>query len=381
MTKIGEITEYLKKYNGPPIRIMEVGGTHTGVIARSGIESLLSDKIKLIAGPGCPVCVTVTAYIDRLCALAMGREEISDSSGDTKISEKSRVTVLTFGDLIRVPGSNGSLADTRSQGGSVQMLYSPADAVKLALEHRDTRYVFAAVGFETTAPVYAELLSEIGRQHIKNLQLLTALKTMPQVIREVVKILHHNGMTPDTDAAGCVLDTEEETGIDGFIAPGHVAVITGSNEYSALAAELGIPFAVSPFSPEGIIMSVYSLVKDRGQGICRNLYPSAVTPEGNKLAQEAVDKYFMKCDAAWRGMGVIPDSGMILRPEYSEYDAGSYGLTVDDIPAGCCCGQVLTGLIRPQSCPMFGRTCTPDNPYGACMVSEEGSCRSRYTYT
>lgn len=214
---LDEVKAFLRKYSGETVRIMEVCGTHTGVIARSGLESLLSDHIRLIAGPGCPVCVTVTSFIDRLCAFSM----------------EENTTVLTFGDLIRVPGSSGSLADAKAQGGSVQMLYSPADAVKLAREHQRKEYVFAAAGFETTAPVYAEMLAEIEKNGVRNLRLLTALKTMPEVIRKVVKL--------SEESAGY--------GIDGFIAPGHVAVITGRDEYAALASELGIPFAISSFRP------------------------------------------------------------------------------------------------------------------------------------
>lgn len=346
--KLQKIIDALGHYDGPLVRLMEVCGTHTGEIARNGIPSLLSPQIRLIAGPGCPVCVTVSAYIDRLCALC----------------REPRTTVLTFGDLMRVPGSRESLAGARADGGSVEMVYAPADTLRLAQEAPEQRFVFAAVGFETTAPVYAELLEEAVRLDLGNLRLLTSLKTMPQVIRQVAQM--------------------EETQIDGFLAPGHVAVITGSQPYEALARELGIPFAISGFGAASLLMSIYTLVRLKGQGICRNLYPEAVTTAGNQRAQELVLRFFEPCDAAWRGMGVIGGSGLRLRDEFRGFDAAGQRDTeqmVEDVtPAGCKCAEVLIGRISPGECPLFGTLCTPGQPHGACMVSEEGSCRSAYEY-
>ncbi|WP_029321640.1 hydrogenase formation protein HypD [Butyrivibrio sp. AE3004] len=337
MDKFELIKETIKKYDGEDLRFMEVCGTHTAAISENGIPNLLSPKIHLISGPGCPVCVTVTAVIDRLCELSL-----TDST-----------TVLTFGDLIRVKGSNMSLSDARAHGGSVEMLYSPMDAIKMAKRNPEINYVFAAIGFETTTPVYSMVLEETIRQDIHNLKLLTSLKTMPEVIRWVCK---------------------NTTNIDGFLAPGHVSVITGSKLFEKLSEETGLPFVVAGFEGAGLLTAVYALMKMKGHSGIKNLYKSVVTENGNEEARKAVDKYFEPCDASWRGMGLIPGSGMRLKKEYLEYDAGSYGLDEDHMPPGCSCARVLTGEISPDECPLFGKKCTPEDAHGACMVSTEGSC-------
>ena len=334
---IKDIVRALKEYDGEEIRIMEVCGTHTAAISENGIPSMLSPKIKLISGPGCPVCVTVTAVIDKLIELSMRIDTI----------------VLTFGDLIRVKGTNKSLADAKADGAHVRMVYSPMETISLAKNDPNHIYVFAAIGFETTTPVYAMLIKEAQEQNIHNLKLLTSLKTMPQVIRLVVM----NG-----------------GGIDGFIAPGHVAAITGSNVFKELSDELSIPFVVSGFEGAQLLLTIYALISMKGKSGIKNLYKNVVTEDGNVKARELVDKYFTKADSAWRGMGTIHDSGMILRDEYKEYDAGSFGLDEDHMPPGCSCASVLVGKVKPNECPLFGRNCTPDNAHGACMVSTEGSC-------
>ena len=332
-----KIVKELKNYDGEEVRIMEVCGTHTAAISENGIPSILSDKIKLISGPGCPVCVTVTAVIDKLIELAL----------------RSDTIVLTFGDLIRVKGTNMSLAEAKGEGAHVKMVYSPMEAVKLAREDQEHVYVFAAIGFETTTPVYAMVLEEAIKNSLDNLKLLTSLKTMPEVIRFVVK---YGGR------------------VDGFIAPGHVATITGSDEYKKLSEELGIPFVVTGFEGPQLLLAIYSLVKMKGKGGFKNLYKSAVREEGNTKAKEIIDKFFVPADASWRGMGKIPGSGLILKDEYKKYDAGSDMLDEDNMPPGCRCADVLVGKIKPCDCPMFGKKCTPDTAHGACMVSTEGSC-------
>ncbi|MBE5827113.1 MAG: hydrogenase formation protein HypD [Butyrivibrio sp.] len=337
MMDLKDIVKELKEYEGDEVRLMEVCGTHTAAISENGIPSMLSPHIKLISGPGCPVCVTVTAVIDRLVELSL----------------LPGTTVLTFGDLIRVKGSKMSLADAKAEGASVKMVYSPMESIKLAKENPDQNYVFAAIGFETTTPVYALLIEEAKKEGLKNLKLLTSLKTMPEVIRWVIK----NG-----------------GGIDGFIAPGHVSAVTGGELFKELADELGIPFVVSGFEGKELIFTIYSLVKMKGKAGYKNLYKSVVTKEGNLKAKELVDKYFEVSDASWRGMGRIPGSGMVLRKEYRDFDAGSIGLDEDHMPAGCCCDKVLVGKLQPNQCPLFGKSCTPDNAHGACMVSTEGSC-------
>ncbi len=335
---------YLKEYDGPPVRIMEICGTHTAAISHNGIPSLLSPKIQLISGPGCPVCVTVTEYIDRLIELSLTKDTV----------------VATFGDMIRVTGSRQSLQDVKADGAQVRMVYSPLDMLRLAQEEPSKTFVFAAVGFETTIAVYAALLDEAIRQNIRNIRLLTSLKTMPRVIDWV-----------------CTM----QGGIDGFLAPGHVSVITGSDMYEPLAKKHGVPFAVAGFEGEQLLMALYALVRtiERGEGRVMNLYPSVVSAKGNETAQHMISKYFTVCDAAWRGMGVVPDSGMVLRREFEGYDAGSQFLYSDHSHhPKCRCAKVITGAEKPNDCALFGTLCTPETPQGACMVSTEGSCFSYF---
>lgn len=339
---ITDITEFLSNYDGEELSFMEVCGTHTAAISENGIPSILSKKIKLISGPGCPVCVTVADYIDRLCTLAL----------------EDNTCVVTFGDLIRVPGSSSALQETKSKGGRIRMVYSPFEIIDLAEKDTDTTYVFAAVGFETTTPIYAVLLEKIIEENIKNIRLLTALKTMPAAI-----------------------DTLCQMGgrIDGFIAPGHVSVITGANEFKSLAEKYNLPFVVSGFKGEELLASIYALVKLKGQGKVLNLYKSAVTDTGNEKAKALVNKYFEPCDAVWRGIGKIKNSGMALKKEYAAYDAGSRELIHDNVKnKKCRCGEVITGFSSPCDCPLFAKACTPENPQGACMVSNEGSCFHYY---
>lgn len=339
---IQDIIKFLKEYDGTPLSFMEVCGTHTASISQNGIPSILSDKITLISGPGCPVCVTVAEYIDTLC-------ELSLSKG---------TCVVTFGDLIRVPGSESSLQEARAKGGNIKMVYSPFEIIDLAKNDTSTVFVFAAVGFETTTPIYALLLDKIIKENITNIKLLTALKTMPNAIERLCQM-------------GC--------NVDGFIAPGNVSVITGAEIFRPLAEKHSLPFVVSGFESEELLCSIYALVKMRGQGKVLNLYKSAVTDNGNKKAQELVEKYFEPYDACWRGIGIIENSGMAIRGEYSQYDAGSRDIIHDSLKnKGCRCGEVITGFVSPKECPLFARMCTPENPQGACMVSNEGACFHYY---
>lgn len=339
---IKEITKFLSEYNSEPLSFMEVCGTHTAAISENGIPSLLSDKIKLISGPGCPVCVTVASYIDRLCELAL----------------EENTCVVTFGDLIRVPGSASALQETKSKGGNIRMVYSPFEILELAKKDKNTLFVFAAVGFETTTPIYAVLLDKIIEEKIENIKLLTALKTMPAAIDTLCQMGNR---------------------IDGFIAPGHVSVITGANEFKPLAEKYSLPFVVSGFKGEELLASIYALIKLNGKGKVMNLYKSAVTDNGNDKAKTLVNKYFEPCNAVWRGIGEIKNSGMALKKEYCIYDVGSRELTNDSIKnKGCKCGEIITGFTSPCECPLFAKVCTPENPQGACMVSNEGSCFHYY---
>ena len=338
-----EMRDFLANYDGPEIHIMEVCGSHTAAISKNGIRGMLSDKIHLISGPGCPVCVTPTAYVDRLIALAM----------------TPNTCVVTFGDMLRVPGSKYSLSEVQGMGGRAVMVYSPMDTFALAQKEPETTFVFAALGFETTTPVYALLLEEVIERKIENVKLLTALKTMPGVIA----YLCENGAS-----------------IQGYLAPGHVAAVTGSDLFKPLAEKYQIPFAVSGFEGEEILEALCGIVQaETNSGQMMNFYPSIVSAEGNTRAQQLVAKYFQPTDAAWRGMGIVPGTGMELRPEYEKYDAGSKALVEDNKRnKACCCDQILMGKMQPQQCPLFGKVCKPLTPQGACMVSEEGSCHSAF---
>ena len=372
-----KILEYLQSYDGKPLRFMEVCGTHTAEIHRNGIPALLPPSIELVSGPGCPVCVTVSSYIDRLIELGTDPKNC----------------IVTFGDMLRVPGSAISLSEARAQGCSVRMVYSPMDALKLAKADPDHGYIFAAVGFETTTPVYALLVQEALEQGVKNLRLLTSLKVMPPAIDWIcahnssdacpareISVPVRGGQSGEMQESGWIPAFRGIHGperIHGFLAPGHVSVITGSRIFEPLARKYGLPFVVAGFEGKEILAAIAALVKLQGQGRVLNMYPSAVTEEGNREAQERVDRFFEPCDAAWRGIGVIAGSGRKLRKEYEAFDAGSAELMEDagGNPA-CRCAQVLMGRIRPQECPLFGKVCTPQTPQGACMVSTEGSCFS-----
>lgn len=349
--EITQIKKWLAAYDGPDISIMEVCGSHTAAISKYGICGLLSEKIHLISGPGCPVCVTPSAYVDRLIEL----------------SEEKDTTVVTFGDLIRVPGSRQSLAEARGEGADVRMVYSPMETLELAKKNPNRRYVFAAVGFETTTPVYALFMEQMLGQKLENIRLLTAIKTMPPVIRWLCE----NGAL-----------------IHGFLAPGHVCAVTGYSIFEPLAAQYKIPFGVGGFKAEELLAAIYGIARtiaacrsgEKAPGV-KNYYPSVVTYEGNKTALEKVEQYFEKADALWRGMGMIPLSGKVLRKEYQKYDAGSRELLTDHKKNQACqCSEILMGRKLPGDCPLFGSVCTPMNPQGACMVSEEGSCHQYLVY-
>ena len=342
--EITQLVDYLRNYSGKKIRIMEVCGSHTHAIAKHGIRDILSQDIELLSGPGCPVCVTPTAYIDKLIELSL----------------MPRTTVVTFGDLLRVPGSKESLNEAKGRGASVEMVYSPMDVLDLSLKNPQDNFVFAAVGFETTAPVYTILLDQVQAQNINNIRILTALKTMPGAISYLL---------------------ENGAAIDGFIAPGHVCAVTGAQYFDDLADRYHIPFAVSGFGDRELVVAIYGLVKMivNGEAKVKNYYTSVVDQGQNDIIVSQFEKYYDKVDVAWRGMGIIPGSGLMLKSEYSGYDAGSAGLDEDNKHNKACrCGEILMGRAKPVDCPLFGKVCTPMTPEGACMVSEEGSCFNAY---
>ncbi len=336
--EIDFLKKFLREYNGPQIKLMEVCGTHTAEISHCGISDMLSPRISLVSGPGCPVCVTVTSYIDKLISLSDDRTNI----------------IVSFGDMLHVTGKNMNLKDVKVEGANVLMVYSPMDMIKLAIQNPTKNYIFAAVGFETTTAAYAMAIDEIINSNINNIKFLTSLKTMPAAIDWVCK---------------------NQNGIDGFLAPGHVSVVTGYQIYIPIAKKYQLPFAVAGFSGEQLIQGIASLVLNKGKAKITNLYRSVVTEKGNEAAQALTLKYFEPCDASWRGFGEIERSGMKLRHEYEKFDAGSSNLYLDESHnPKCCCAKVLTGELNPNQCPLFGRDCTPQNQQGACMVSREGTC-------
>ncbi len=335
-----DIIDDLRHWSGPEIRIMEVCGTHTAAIMQGGIRSLLPKGITLISGPGCPVCITPAAYIDKAVEMAMRADCI----------------VYTFGDMMKVKGTSQSLSDAKSEGGHVRFVYSPLDLLEIAEKDPDHIHVFAAVGFETTAPVYAVLVKNAMETGLQNLKLLTSLRTV-------------------LPALELILGSGEPIG--AFIAPGHVSAIIGSNAYLSLANRYGRPFAVAGFSPEHILLAIRQLVhavRDGHHGVF-NLYPGVVRQEGNQKALALLGTVFEPGPSAWRGIGVIPDSGLFLREPFSRFDAGSRELGTDP-PAdtACRCADVILGRIQPTGCPLFGTACTPQDARGPCMVSGEGAC-------
>lgn len=345
MNNISEVIEFLRSYDGPELRLMEVCGTHTDSIFRNGIRSLISPKLKLISGPGCPVCVTAAGYIDKACELAM----------------TPGCRVYSFGDMLRVAGSRGSLASAKAEGAGIRMMYSPMEVLSKAKEAPELIHVVAAVGFETTVPVYGLLLEKCIEEGIKNIRLLTSLKSIFPALDYVCSA---------------------NSAIDGFISPGHVSVITGAAAYEGLAAKYGKPFAVAGFTAEHILLSVYDLVRQisKKSHEVHNLYGSVVSREGNLKAAAITDEYFERVDAAWRGLGRIKGSGFRLKDEYRSFEMEYDDSSAEKQNKGCSCSEVIMGKINPDECKLFGEICTPDSPMGPCMVSAEGSCGIWYKH-
>ncbi|RKX68711.1 hydrogenase formation protein HypD [candidate division WOR-3 bacterium] len=336
------ILDRIKGY-GVEIKLMEVCGTHTMAIGRFGLRKLLPPEIDLLSGPGCPVCVTPTSVIDSVLSL-------------------KGVRVATFGDLLRVPGRGGTLEMARGRGLDVRVVYSPFDALKMA---REKETVFIGVGFETTAPGVAATIITAREEGIKNFSVLSAFKLIPPAIDALL-------------ASG-------KSRIEGFILPGHVSTIIGSRPYQFLPERYRIGGVIAGFEPVDILEAIRDLIDQKMSNRPRIKigYRRSVRPEGNERAKELMNRVFTVEDSLWRGLGWIKRSGLTLRDEYAQFDASRrYQLlppSIDDDP-NCRCGDVLRGLIKPPSCPLFGRSCTPDHPIGPCMVSSEGSCAAYYHY-
>lgn len=332
-----------------PVNFMEVCGTHTMSIYQYGIRSLLPDSVRLVSGPGCPVCVTPVGYVDAALACTADPANI----------------VATFGDMLRVPGSRSSLMEQRALGADVRIVYSPLDAVALAKAHPERRVIFLGVGFETTAPAVAASILESARLGLSNYCVLASHKTMPVPME--------------------ILTADPELALSGYLCPAHVSTVIGGKAYAPLAEKFHIPCVVTGFEPADVMQGIEMLLAQvlASESQVEIQYKRAVTWEGNPKAQAILERVFSPCDTAWRGLGVLPGSGLRIRPELSAFDAEKVlNLPVvggTENPA-CRCGEVLKGKLSPFDCPLFAGVCTPEAPVGACMVSSEGTCAAAYKY-
>lgn len=344
------LADALREHDLPrPVRLMHVCGTHEHAIARAGIRGILPDGLRLVAGPGCPVCVCPASDIDLAIEAADRREAV----------------VVTFGDMFRVPSSETSLEGMKAAGSDIRVVYSPRDAVRIAREHPGREVVFMAVGFETTAgPIAAALLDDPP----PNFSIVPSMRLIPP-------------------ALAFLLDRDSGS-LDGFLLPGHVSTVLGREGYLFLETAYDIPGVIAGFEPVDIIRAVLELLSQTLDGPPHrvvNLYRRVVTDGGNERARRVIETVFEPCDAAWRGIGIIPSSGLALRERYRRLDArerlglaGNPGAV--DVPPGCICHRVILGDAEPEECPLFGGACTPRKPRGPCMVSSEGTCRARYQY-
>lgn len=343
------LIQEIQKNSRKPIRLMEVCGTHTVSIFKYGIRSILPKTISLLSGPGCPVCVTAQGEIDAFIEL----------------SRKKNVIITTFGDLMRVPGSNSSLQKERAKGQDIRMVYSAFDALEIAKINPDKEVVFLGVGFETTAPTIAASVLSAQVMNLTNFSVISAHK---QVVPALTALLQ-----------------TKEVNINGFLLPGHVSVIIGAGAYRGFVKNYPIPCVIAGFEPVDILTGIHMLVKqiETGKKDLENAYPRAVTEEGNVKAQTLLNTVFQTGNATWRGIGPIPDSGLFFQKAYEAFDSTrrfqiSYQQTPE--PKGCACGEVLIGVKTPLDCALYKKTCTPIHPVGPCMVSSEGICAAYDKY-
>jgi hydrogenase expression/formation protein HypD len=340
--------EGLSNQLGRPTSIMEVCGTHTHAIAAAGLRAMLPSSVRLISGPGCPVCVTPVEYLDRAIAL----------------SGLPDVVVCSFGDMLRVPSSTLTMEEARAEGRSIEVVYSPRDAVAVARQRPNTRVIFLSVGFETTVPTIAAALAEAEADGLKNFLILPGNKVMPPPMQ--------------------ALAADPELKVEGFLLPGHVSVITGWETFLFLAEEHSMGGAVVGFAPSDVLRGIAELLaqlcEDRREIV--NLYNRVVDASGNRTARAMVDRFFEPATVVWRGFGPIEGSGLALRSQWSHRDASAIEVQLPDPvePPGCRCGDVLRGTILPPECPLFATSCTPDSAVGACMVSSEGACAAWYRH-
>lgn len=329
--------------------IMEVCGGQTHAIVKFGLDELLPPGIRLIHGPGCPVCVTSLELIDK----------------SIEIASDPNVIFCSFGDMLRVPGSKKDLLQVKAEGGDVRMMYSPLDALKIAAENPAKEVVFFAVGFETTAPANAMAVYQAKEQGIKNFSILVSHVLVPPAMEAIL--------------------SSKNNLVQGFLAAGHVCAVMGYNEYYPIAEKYKVPIVVTGFEPLDILQGIYMAVKqlEEGRHEVENQYSRAVNREGNMNAQNIVSRVFKVGSRKWRGIGEIPDSGLVLQDDFIEYDASlKFGLAdlVVEEPKECISGIILQGIKKPHECEAFGKICTPEHPLGATMVSSEGACAAYYRY-
>lgn len=332
------------------IRLMEVCGTHTVAIHRAGIKKLLSDDIELISGPGCPVCVTSQRDIE------MSR----------KIASLKNVIMTTFADMMRVPGSEGSLLDLKAQGADIRMVYSVLDALEIARKNKDKSVVFMGIGFETTSPTVASAVIKAKKEKINNFFVLSAFKLLFPALE--------------------LLAGSKELKVDGFICPGHVSVITGSAPYERTAFKFKKPCVITGFEPNDILRGISCLLKQikKGEHKVQIEYDRAVKKDGNKTARRVLENVFKICDSEWRGFGLIKNSGLCFKEDFRHFAAEEkFNIKVGRINdiSGCLCSKVIKGAKEPFDCVLFGKKCTPSFPVGPCMVSAEGACQAYYRYS
>ena len=348
--KILALSQIIKQRSKKPLNIMEICGGHTHSIMKFGLPQLVGENINFIHGPGCPVCIMPRSRIDEAIAIA----------------SIDGVIFCTLADMLRVPGSKGSLSELRADGADIRALYSPLDTITIAKENPDKKVVFFAIGFETTTPMRAVVVKQAVELNLQNLFIHINHVTVPAPVRAIM--------------------SDKDVKIDAFLGPSHVSVITGSKIYEELANEFKTPIAVSGFEPLDLMDSILNLVNQHENGTHKvyNEYARVVSKDGNLKAKELIDRYFQPCDFEWRGLGVIKDSGLRLRDEFSYLDAKKYfNVEVGESKESkaCICGEILRGKAKPYDCKVFGKVCNPQNPIGSCMVSGEGACAAYYKYS
>ncbi|MDO5570365.1 MAG: hydrogenase formation protein HypD [Bacteroidales bacterium] len=347
---VNALVRKIKENISQPLRIMEICGGQTHALLKYGIQELLGDKITMIHGPGCPVCVTPQNIIDKAFDLSL----------------EKNIIMTTFGDMARVPGSKGSLLYAKSFGADIRILYSPLDIFQIASENNDKEIVFFSIGFETTAPIHALAIKYAFDNDIQNVSFLTSLVTVPAALKYLLS---------DRDAE-----------IDGILGAGHVCAVSGYEDYEKLAEEFKVPISITGFEPEELLLGILNCVNliVKGEHCVINSYPEVVVRKGNEKAIGLINEVFDVFDNNWRGLGVIPKSGLIINKKYEHYNSAlRFKISDKDviINVDCRAGEIMRGKLQPNECSLFGRLCNPDNPQGASMVSSEGACAAYYLYS